>query len=154
MKAGIAITNPGHSMEDGDFQYNSVKNRLQVNVKETPKHLDVFKSAGGTSWTVPSSTTYTEDLVRIPHKMPFTPDYLVYFLCIDAPVLSANAIGSYYLNIFQMATTDILYAHSDETNFYITHQTENPIIGGTMGSDAGSFVFRIKYMILNTHSTK
>lgn len=157
---GIGVAAERRSMQDGDWKNDTRKTKLTVSIDKDPSHLQIIEElSGGTKWTVDlaASAEFTETLFRIEHGLPFTPKFLCYFKCTDAPIALAGNIGQYQQTYATMLTNSFpigeewLEAGTDETYFYIIHRVSSTLAlsSGDYTFYGSDYKFRVRFEILN-----
>lgn len=154
---GFFIANDGKGVSSGDLKFDTSRPHLSASLKMDPPHLDILETVGGTNFVLGAApTSRSETLFTTPHKLPYTPELLIYYYAVsyNNDPNHANA-GVYYVDRFlygySASYTDILYAEVDGTNFYIKHYMENYFSSGQT-STAANWLIRVKYYILSNDS--
>lgn len=153
---GMAFSQPGKSMQDGEWMYDSRKPKWTVELDSEDPHLKIFEVDGGTKWSLTTDPPqYREEvLFRVRHKMPYPPAFVCFINVIDVPPESPISIGRYSYNVcpvyYTGQATEGIFARVDEEFFSIIHFAETyPLGSDTINFFGSDFKFRIRYEILN-----
>jgi hypothetical protein len=165
MTTGIIFSNNG--IENGKFEYDSRKQKVIMNLKQVPKHVDVIEMDGG---TVPHSTStsgslslvLSEVLFRIEHNMPFKPRVEGFFDVTEQGKIHGGVldnspgpgVGAYYRNWLPLITNAFGYGEEqivmEIDSVYITVKHTAYTWGSTEFFGIGNNCkFNFRYLITN-----
>ena len=86
-------------IDEGQFKYDSRKQKMQIDLADPAGHARIIEMDGGTIVTQAAggTTNLTETLYTFKHNMPFRPQVLSYYYVRDVPGdrQSGVTIGSY-----------------------------------------------------------
>ncbi len=149
--AELLIAKDGFNIDDNEFQFDSRRKHLLVDLDAKPKHFDTVDITG-TNISATGTTTY-ETLLTIAHGLNYKPKVETYIFDSGTWNLYSGS-GSYYRGYYPYipgSGVDIIYGEADATNYYIKHSITS--LGPPLTSTAASFPLKIKYYIFSDKGT-
>jgi len=161
-RLGLRIATDGKPISSRQFQFDTEKEHLQVDLNHTPKFADLLDTPKLTLYANGSVGKY-ETLLTIAHGLTFIPKCSAFFYIYDEPAtmpdtrMLSQYAGDLALISGGAAYSDIVYWTVDDTNFYIKHYFDDSggwlsAVGQTAQTD--QVKMRIKYFIYNNPGRK
>lgn len=116
--------------------------------------MDILEMTGGTALTLPAVGSTEETLFEIEHKLPYTPEVMVFFYMAASDGLATEeyAVDRLIYSGSIGTMTDVIYASVDERYFRLKHLFERYFDAAPTTSTAPQFSLRVKYYILSNDS--